>query len=65
MINFDDVVIENIKEHNLNWRQILDHPYRKLITGGSVTGKTVSLFNLVSQQPDIDKFIHTLKIHLK
>ena len=26
MINFDDVVRENIKEHNPNWLQIPDHP---------------------------------------
>ena len=28
MINFDDVTKENIKEHNPNWSQIPDHPYR-------------------------------------
>ena len=32
-----------------------DHPYRTLIIGGSSLGKTNSLFNLMSQQPDIDK----------
>ena len=31
MINFDDVVKENIKEHKPNWPQISDHPYRILI----------------------------------
>ena len=55
MINFDDVVKEEIKEHNLNWSQIPDHPYRILIFGGSGFGKTNSLFNLINQQPDIDK----------
>ena len=55
MINFDDVTKENIKEHNTNWPQISDHPYRILIVGGSGSGKTNSLFNLISQQPDIDK----------
>ena len=55
MINFDDVTIENIKEYNLSWLQIPDHPYRILIIGGSETGKTNSLFNLTRQQPDIDK----------
>ena len=55
MINFDNVTKENIKEHNTNWPQISDHPYRILIVGGSGSGKTNSLFNLISQQPDIDK----------
>ena len=55
MINFDDVVKENIKEHNPNWPQIPDHPYRILIIGGSGSGKTNSLFNLINNQSDIDK----------
>ena len=49
MINFDDVVKENIKEHNPNWQQIPDHPYRILIMEGSGSGKTNSLFNLINQ----------------
>ena len=39
MINFDDVK-ESKKRHTPNWQQILDHPYRVLITGGSGSGKT-------------------------
>ena len=54
-INFDDVAKENIKEHNPIWPQVTDHPYRILITGGSGSGKTNSLFDLINQQPDIDK----------
>ena len=55
MINLDDVVKENMKQLNLNWPQIPDHPCRILIIGGSGSGKTNSLFNLINQQPDIDK----------
>ena len=55
MINIDDVTKENIKENNPNWSQIPDYPYRILIIGGSGSGKTNSLFNLRSQQLDIDK----------
>ena len=35
MINFVDVTVENIKEHNPNCPQIPDHPYGVSITGGS------------------------------
>ena len=35
MINFDYVKKEETKEHNPNWAQILDHPYRILIVGSS------------------------------
>ena len=55
MINFDDVMKGNIKKHNPNWPQILDHPYRILVIRGFESGKTNSLFNLISHQPDIDK----------
>ena len=55
MINFDDVVKENIKEHNPNWSQIPHYPYRILIFGGSGYEKTNSLFNSINQQTDIGK----------
>ena len=55
MINFDNVRKENTKEHNPNWPQVPDHPYRIWIIGGSGSGKTNSLFNLIYQQLDIDK----------
>ena len=41
--------------HNANWSQIPFHSYRLLIIGGSGSGKTNSLFNLMNHQPDIDK----------
>ena len=55
MINFDDYANENKTEHNLKWPYIPDHPYRILIIGGSGSGKTNALLNLINNQPDIDK----------
>ena len=55
MINFDDYTDENKKEHNLKWPYIPDHPYRILIIGGSGSGKTNALLNLIDNKPDIDK----------
>ena len=31
MFNFDNVILENIKEHKPNWSQIPNHPYRILM----------------------------------
>ena len=55
MINFDNYVNENKTEHNKNWPYTPDHPYRILIIGGSGSGKTNVLLNLIENQPDIDK----------
>ena len=55
IINFDDVVKENVKVDNPNWPEILDHPYRILIIGGSGSRKANSLLNLINQQPNINK----------
>ena len=57
MINFDDIIKEETKEHNPNWPQITDHLHKILISGDSGSGKANSLFNIISQQPhpDIDK----------
>ena len=45
MINYDSFRKENINNNNLNWPQILDHPYRILIIGDSESRKTNALFN--------------------
>ena len=55
MINFDDYVNENKTVHNKNWPYSPDHPYRILIIGGSGTGKSNALINLINEQNDIDK----------
>ena len=55
MVNFDNYTNENKTKHNSNWPYIPDHPYRILIVGGSGSGKTIALLNLISHQPDSDK----------
>ena len=55
MINFDDVIKEIINQHNPNCTEIPDTPCRILIVRVSGSGKTNSLFDVISQQPDIDK----------
>ena len=55
MINFDNYVSENKAEHNIYWPHTPDKPYRILIIGGSGSGKTNVLLNLIENQPDIDK----------
>ena len=44
-----------IKQHNSRSPYIPDHPYRILIIGGSRSGKTNALFNLIDNQLYIDK----------
>ena len=55
MINFDEYTNENKRECKPNQPYIPDHPYRILIIGGSGSGKTNALLNLIHNQPDIDK----------
>ena len=59
MITFHYFTKENVKDLNQNWPQITDHPYRTLIIGGSRSGKKNRyLFNLISKQPIVIKFIY-------
>ena len=55
MINLDNIVNNNNKGHNENWSYIPDHPYGILIIGGSGSGKTNSLLNLINEKRYIDK----------
>ena len=70
MISFDDYADENNgitfsgaalktmqeqRSRNSKWPCIPDHPYRTLIIGGSGSGKTYALLNLINNRPDIDK----------
>ena len=55
MINFDYIIKENIKQHNSNWPQISDDPYRILIIRIAGSWKTNALLNITSHQPDKDE----------
>ena len=55
MINFNEYTNENKIEHHSKWPHISDHPYRILIIGGSGSGKTNALLNLINNQSYIDK----------
>ena len=65
MINFDDYTNEN-KKHNPKWPYIPGHPYRILIRGGSGSGKTNVLLNLIKKIKKIlIKYIYMQKTHMK
>ena len=55
MINLDNITNENNKKHNEKWPYIPNHPDRILIIGGSGSGKTNTLLNLINEKNDIDK----------
>ena len=50
MFNLDDITNENNKNHDLKWPDIPDNLYRMLIIGGSGSGKTNELLNLIKGQ---------------
>ena len=47
MFNLDDITNKNNEVHNKKWPYIPDRPYRMLIIGGTVSGKTNVLLNLI------------------
>ena len=52
-----------MKSHhpNPNWTYIPDHPCKILIIGGTGSGKTNALLNLINYQPYIDKIYFNAK----
>ena len=55
MINLDSIINENNEQLNEKWPYVPDHPYRIFIIGGSGSGQTNTLLNLINEQRDIDK----------
>ena len=54
MINLDSITNKSNIEDNEKWPDIPDHPYKILIIGGSRSGKTNTLINLIKEQDDHD-----------
>ena len=65
MFKFGYITKEHIIEHNPNWPEIPDHPYRILIIGGSGSGKTNALLNLINHVLNIDNIYLYSKINTK
>ena len=55
MINLNSITNESNKKHNGKWPCIPDNWYRILIIGGSGSGKTNRLINLLNERNDIGK----------
>ena len=55
MFNVDYITKEEIKEHNSNWPEVLEHSYRILLIEDSGHGKTNALLNLINHEPVINK----------
>ena len=55
MINLHSITNENNKEHNTKWSFIPDHSYIILLIGGSGSGTTNALLNLIREQDNVDK----------
>ena len=64
MINLDSITDENKKEHNEKCPYIPDHPYRIIIIGGSESGKTNALINLINEQDNHD-FIDKISLYAR
>ena len=55
MNNLDSITNENNKNQSEKWPYIPDHPYKILIIGGSGSGNTNTLLNLINEQYGIAK----------
>ena len=49
----DSITKDNNKEHNEKGSYIPDHPHRILVIGGSGSGKTNVLLNLIKEKDDM------------
>ena len=64
MFNLDDITNESNIDHGKKWPYIPDHSYRMLIIGGSGSGKTNALLNLIKEQGN-DNLIDKIYLYAK
>ena len=64
IFNLDDITNLNNKKQNEKWPHIPDHLHRMLIIGGSGSGKTNALLNLIKEQ-DRDSLIDKIYLYAK
>ena len=64
-IKYNNIIKRYKNDQIPNWSLIPDHLYRILIVGGSESGETYTLRNLINHEPDIDNFFYMLKILMK
>lgn len=65
-INYDDYYKTSIKPHNSDWPYTPDLLFRTIIVGGSGTGKTNMLFNLIRRlMANNDTFIDKVYLYVK
>ena len=55
-IKYNNIIKRYKNDQIPNWSLIPDHLYRILIVGGSESGETYTLLNLINHEPDIDNF---------
>ena len=64
MFNLDDIINKQNEEHYLKCPYIPNHLHRMLIIGGSVSGKTNALLNLIKAKTVavlLTRFIYMLR----
>ena len=55
MLKLDNITNGNNQNYNKKWPFIPNHSSLNLMTGGSGSGKTTALLNLINEQNNIDK----------
>ena len=65
MINLNSITNDNNKKDNEKWPYIPDHPYRIIIVGGSKSGKTNGLINLIMSKIIMMLFIDKIFLYAR